>query len=299
MIARGHLLGERQNMQNSKTSSAYDICRNFGGFRFFAFSFAIVLFACAFISGTGCSRKKHGAVILAGSTAFQPFAEKVAERYMSKNPGKRINVLGGGSAVGIQSALVGSADIGMADLLDLPVEARELSAVVVAKDGIAIIVNPKNPLVALTGNQASDIFSGAIKNWKELGGNDSPVRVISREDGSGTRHSFDKLVLKKKILTEDALFQNSNGTVREAVANDPSAVGYISLSLLSNAVKPLAYNNVMPSTKNIRNGSYSLVRPIFFLTNGGLRPEAKAFVDYILEDESQKLLEDEGLVAIR
>ena len=105
--------------------------------------------------GSGCSRSTGRSVTLAGSTAFQPFAEKLAERYMATHAGARVNVQGGGSAVGIQSALSGAAEIGMADLLQLPDEAKALSATIVARDGIAIVVHPKNPVVALSAEQAN------------------------------------------------------------------------------------------------------------------------------------------------
>ncbi|MDO8643627.1 MAG: phosphate ABC transporter substrate-binding protein, partial [bacterium] len=177
----------------------------------------------------GCSRKSGPSVTLAGSTAFQPFAEKLAEKYMETHKGIRINVQGGGSAVGIQSALAGNAQIGMADLPELPAEAKELTSIVVARDGIAVVVNPVNPIFSLSSEQVKGVFTGKITNWKAIGGMDAALRVISREDGSGTRRSFDALALNNEKISPAALFQNSNGTIREAVANDPNAVGYLSI----------------------------------------------------------------------
>lgn len=238
-------------------------------------------------------------VTLAGSTAFQPFAEKLAEQYLAANPGLHINVQGGGSAVGVQSALVGSADIGMADLLELPKEAKDLTATIVARDGIAIVVNPKNPITTLTSDQARDIFSGKIANWKDVGGQDTTIRVISREDGSGTRRSFDKLVLGNDKLTSSALFQNSNGTIREAVASDPSSIGYLSTGLVDKKIKAILYNGVQPTNEMVKNGKYPLSRPVYFLTRGELKPQTKAFIDYVLSPASQKELEKEGLIAAK
>ena len=259
----------------------------------------LVICAALLASAPGCSRKHHNIITLAGSTAFQPFAEKLAERYQAEHKDIHINVQGGGSAVGIQSALAGNADIGMADLLELPDEAKALNSVTVARDGIAIIVNPQNQVSVLSSTQVHDIFAGRITNWKGVGGNNANVRVISREEGSGTRRSFDKLVLGADRLAPAALFQNSNGTVREAVASDPSAIGYLSISLVSDRVKPLSYDGVAPSNENVKKGQYPLSRPIFFLTKGQISPMVKGFIDYVLSDEAQGILEKEGLIAVK
>jgi phosphate transport system substrate-binding protein len=123
-----------------------------------------------------------------------PFAEKLAEHYMESHPGVNITVQGGGSAVGIQSALSGAAQVGMVDLVRLPEEARVLTATVVARDGIVVVVNPANKVQNLTMLQVRDIFNGKLRNWKQVGGADAPVTVVSREAGSGTRSSFEVIV---------------------------------------------------------------------------------------------------------
>ena len=252
------------------------------------------------IGATACSRPtQQQSITLAGSTAFQPFAEKLAEIYMTTHPDVRINVQGGGSAVGIQSAVSGSADIGMADLLTLPPEAQALKSTIVARDGIALIVHPTNSVTGITAQQAKDIFTGKITNWKDVGGNDTEIRVFSREEGSGTRRSFDKLVLGKEKLSASALFQNSNGTIREGVANDTNAIGYLSIGLVDQRVKSVAYDGVEPSNANVKKGNYPLARPIYFLTKPEISLQAKAFVDYVLSDDAQKILEKEGLISVK
>ncbi len=251
------------------------------------------------VSAFGCSRSSNQAITLAGSTAFQPFAEKLAEHYMQTQPSVRINVQGGGSAVGIQSALSGSADIGMADLLELPQEAKELRSTTVARDGIAIIVSPQNIVQNLSAEQAHDIFVGKIANWKDLGGMDAVIRVVSREDGSGTRRSFDKMVLKDAKLAASALFQNSNGTIREAVASEPKAIGYLSIGLVDSRVKAVSFNGVAPTNQNVKANKYPLARPVYFLTKGEIKPNVQAFIDYVLSDEAQNTLEKEGLIAVK
>jgi phosphate transport system substrate-binding protein len=247
-------------------------------------------------AAAGCKRATRRPVTLAGSTAFQPFAEKLAEKYLAAHPDAQIHVQGGGSAVGIQSALSGAAEIGMADMLKLPDEANALTPTVVARDGIAIVVHPTNPVTGLTAEQARDVFSGKIADWKAVGGPEGPIRVISREEGSGTRRSFDNLVLKSEKLSPGALFQNSNGTVREAVAHDEAAVGYVSIGLVNDKVKAIKYNNVDPNNDNVKAGTYPLARPIFLLTHGAPAPQVKAFIDYVMSPASQALLAQEGLI---
>lgn len=251
------------------------------------------------LPAVGCSRGAHTSVTLAGSTAFQPFAEKLAEHYMTTRPGVQVLVQGGGSAVGIQAALSGAADIGMADLIELPEEARTLTATTVARDGIAIVVHPSNPVKDLTRSQTHDVFTGRIANWQDLGGPDAEIRVISREEGSGTRHSFDTLVLGADSLAPGALFQNSNGTIREAVASDPNAVGYVSIGLISDGVRPEVYDGVQPTNENVKTGAYPLSRPILFLTRGKPAGPALDFIDYVLSPEAQATLEQEGLITAR
>lgn len=242
----------------------------------------------------GCGKGKT-AITLAGSTAFQPFAEKLAEQYMTKNTNVSITVQGGGSAMGIQSASSGASQIGMADLVILPPEAKSLTATVVAKDGIAVVINPKNTVADLTTDQVRDIFNGKISNWKEIGGVDAPITVVSREAGSGTRSSFEQIITNI-TLKKDALIQDSNGTIRETVANDANSIGYLSHGLVNDKIKPIKVDGQEPTAPSIIAGKYKLVRPIYLLVKGNLEGEIKNFIDYILSEEGQKTIETNGLL---
>lgn len=242
----------------------------------------------------GCGRNQKS-ITLAGSTAFQPFAEKLAEQYMTANAGASITVQGGGSAVGIQSALSGAAQIGMADLVNLPPEAKELSATVVARDGIAVVINPANKVSDLTMDQIRDIFNGKTKNWKEVGGADQDITVVSREAGSGTRTSFEEIVTGID-LTGTALIQDSNGTIRETVANDAGSIGYLSHGLLNDKIKALRINGQECTTECIMAQKYLLVRPIFLLTKAQPGAEIQSFIDYILSPEGQQTIKQNGLI---
>ena len=243
---------------------------------------------------SGCGKRAES-VTLAGSTAFAPFAEKLGGQFMARNPGIRISVQGGGSTVGIQSAQQGKAQIGMADMVKLPPEADGLTSVIVARDGVAVIVNPANPVKNLTLDQIRDVFNGKIANWKELGGIDGTITVVSREAGSGTRSSFEKIVGDVK-LTANALVQDSNGSIRETVAGDPKAVGYLSQGLVNDKIKALTVGGNPCSTEAVIAGHYPLVRPIFLLTKGAPQGGAKSFIDFVMSEAGQAQIRKDGLI---
>jgi phosphate transport system substrate-binding protein len=255
----------------------------------------LFLLLSAVMGFTASCGKNKQSITMAGSTAFQPFAEKLAEQYMAANNGASITVQGGGSAVGIQSALSGAAQIGMADLVNLPPEAKILSATVVARDGIAVVINPANKVKNLTTEQIREIFNGKIKNWKAVGGIDKPITVVSREAGSGTRTSFEQIITGID-LTGNALIQDSNGTIRETVANDAGAVGYLSHGLLNDKIKAVQMDGQDCTVDNIMAQKYKLVRPIFLLVKGQPQGEIKNLVDYILSPEGQQTIKQSGLI---
>ena len=258
------------------------------------FRMASAVLAASIIGLTGCGKSRE-TVTMAGSTAFQPFAEKLAEQYMALHPEVAITVQGGGSSQGIQSTLSGVAQIGMADLVKLPPETASLKSVIAARDGIAVVLNPANKVEALTIDQVRDIFCGKVKNWKELGGDDHAIAVISREAGSGTRSSFEQIVGNVK-LTGDALIQDSNGTIRETVANDAHAVGYLSHGLINDKIKAVPVDGYPCTEKDIMAGNYKLVRPVFLMTQANPSPACQAFLDYILSLEGQELIHKNGLI---
>ena len=242
----------------------------------------------------GCGKGKTS-ITMAGSTAFQPFAESIADQYMKTRPAVSITVQGGGSAVGVQSAISGAAQIGMADLVKLPEEAKILTATVVARDGIAVVLNPENKVLGLTTEQVRGIFNGKIRNWKEVGGANAAITVVSREAGSGTRSSFEQII-GEISLTKDALIQDSNGTIRETVANDANAVGYLSHGLINEKIKAIKIDDQECTTEAITAATYKLVRPIFLLTHGEPQGEVKSFIDYVLSAEGQQTIKSKGLI---
>jgi len=258
-----------------------------------------VLMACGGLLAAlpGCGRSRT-MVTVAGSTAFLPFAERLAEQFMAAHPDIAVTVQGGGSALGIQSALSGAAQIGMADMVQLPPEAAALQSVVAARDGVALVVHPANGVTNLATDQVRSIFNGAVRNWREVGGADRPITVVSREAGSGTRSSFEQ-ILGNVNLTADAIIQDSNGTVRETVAQDESAIGYLSHGLVNERVRQVAVDGATATAEAISAGRYRLVRPVFLLTKGEPGPGAREFIEHVLSIEGQKSIRDNGLIPAR
>lgn len=250
---------------------------------------------------TGDSNKLSGTLTVAGSTSVQPFSEVLAEEFQAKNPGVKVNVQGGGSSQGVEAAISGAAEIGSLsrDLKDEEKAKADLVVTPIAVDGVAVVVNPANKVSALTTEDIKNIYIGNIKNWKELGGTDAPITVVSREEGSGTRDAFSEIALNKEEIISNAIIQNSTGSVRTTVAGDKNAIGYISLASINKDVKALDLDGVKASEANVKNGSYKLQRPFIYITNGEPQGLSKAFIDFVLSDEGQKLMVEEGAFSVK
>jgi phosphate transport system substrate-binding protein len=234
---------------------------------------------------------------VAGSTSVQPFADRWAEIYMKKYPGRVVNVQGGGSSAGIQAARSGAADIGTSSR-ELKPEEKDLTRTVVARDGLAIIVHPNNPVSDMSLSQVRQIFTGQLKSWKEFRGQDKTMDVVTREEGSGTRGAFQELVMGKNRIFKGAIVEDSNGTVREIVAGDPDSIGYISLGLVNERIKALNLDGTKATDENILLNTYRLVRPFLFVTRGPAKGEAKDFIEFVLSAEGQDLIKKEGLIPV-
>ncbi len=243
-------------------------------------------------------RGSGNSLTLAGSTSVQPFADKWAEVFMARHPGFVVNVQGGGSSAGIQACKSGACNIGMSSR-ELKPDEKDLTEIVVARDGLAVVVHPTNPVRGLKIAEVRQIFSGDLLDWKPLGGPDRPITVVTREEGSGTRGAFQEMVMGKVRIFRGAITEDSNGTVREIVAHDPASIGFLSLGLVNDQVRALALDGAAANDANIRNKSYRLVRPFLFLSRGEPAGLARQFVDFVLSDEGQALISKEGLLAIR
>jgi phosphate transport system substrate-binding protein len=248
----------------------------------------------------GCgSRGSSGQppVCVAGSTSVQPFAEKLAEIFMQEHPAVRIEIQGGGSSAGVFAARQGASDLGACSR-ELTDKEKDLVEIPIAWDGIAVIVNAKNPLTNLSLVALRRIYAGQITNWRELGLPPHAIHLITREEGSGTRNAFEELVMGKVEITPSALVQDSNGSVREIVANDPHALGYISVGLVEGQVKAVAIDGVTPTRETIKAQKYKLVRRFLLVSRLPPKGQVKDFVDFILSAKGQSILEQEGLVGM-
>jgi phosphate transport system substrate-binding protein len=227
----------------------------------------------------------------------QPYAEVLAEDYFKIHPDASVNVQGGGSAAGIQAAAEGAAQIGMSSRALKPSETA-VTGILIAKDGIAVIVHPDNPTSKIDVETLRRVFTGQLKSWKQLGWVDKPITIISREDGSGTRTAFDDAVMGGLDVYPLCIVQDSNGAVRVTVAQDRYSIGYVSLGLVDKSVKALALNGVEPNFETASSGKYPLVRPFLFLVKGAPEGLAKEYIDFVLSDVGQKILTEEGLIPV-
>jgi phosphate transport system substrate-binding protein len=238
-----------------------------------------------------------GQIQLAGSTTVQPLAEVLGEAFMAKNPDLVIEVQGGGSSVGVTSAGEGTVDIANAsrNVKDSEFEQfPDLQVFTIAYDGIAVVTHPDVELPSLSIEQVQSIFAGEITNFSEVGGPDAPITVVSREEGSGTRAAFEELVMEhgdaEKVITENALLQQSNGQVRTTVASTPNTIACLSFGFLDDSTRGTPIDGVEPSVANVKNGSYPIFRPLNMLTNGAPNELAQAFLDFILGPEGQEIV---------
>jgi len=244
----------------------------------------------------GCGLKERQGVIVAGSTSVQPYAEVLEEAYALLYPENIVDVQGGGSSAGITAAENGTADIGMSSR-HLKDAEQGLWTIEIAKDGLAIIVHPRNPVHNLTLEQIRGIYSAQITNWKQLGGDDAKIHIITREAGSGTRSAFTDFVMGKDArITQKAIVQDSNGAVRLLVSSDKYAIGFISLGLVDSTVKAIELDGVAATRENVMNGSYTLLRPFLFVCKEAPTGKVKDFIDFVMSEEGQRILNKEGLI---
>jgi len=218
-----------------------------------------------------------GQIQIAGSSTVQPLAEVLAEAFMDQHPGLTIEIQGGGSSMGVTSAGERTVDIGNAsrNVKQSEFEAfPSLEVFIIAYDGIAIVTQPDLSLPSLSIDQVKAIFAGEITNYAEVGGPDAEIIVVSREEGSGTRAAFEELVMEfgdtEAEISEDALLQQSNGQIRTTVSTTPNAIGYVSFGFLDESVRTVTIGSAEPTVANVKNGSYTVFRPLNMLTNDKL-----------------------------
>ena len=241
-----------------------------------------------------------GAVALNGSTSMEKVVGALGEQFMSDNSGVSVTYDATGSGAGIEAASNGSADIGLSSrALKDEEKADRLVGTTVALDGIAVIVNPANGVEDLTVEQIAKIFTGEITDWSELGGAAGTISCIGREAGSGTRDGFESITSTKDACKMDQEL-TSTGAVIEAVAGNPNAIGYASLSALKDTVKAVTVGGVECTEDTVLDGSYAIQRPFVFVTKDGvaLSAQAQAFFDFATSSAANDLIRAAGAVPV-
>lgn len=219
----------------------------------------------------------------------------MAEHFSALYPYARVSVQGGGSTAGIQATINQTCQIGMSSR-NLKPEEQSIHTYLIALDGIAVVVHRSNPLRGLTLEQLRKIFSGEIKSWQELGGPNRRIFPVTREEGSGTRGAFEELVMHGQAISDACLVQDSNGAVREIVANTPEAIGYISAGLIDDRLKALTLDDIDLTFDNIISCRYRLVRPFLLLTVQAPTGLTKQFLDFTMSLDGQEILRQCGLI---
>ena len=269
----------------------------------------------ALISVSMATAENADKLVLDGSTTVGPIAKAFAEYYMTKNEGVNVTVNESGSGNGAKSLINGVCDIANMSRF---MKGKEFQAAVgkdvtpvahvVAMDGLPILVHPSNPVKGLTVTQVRNIYNGKITNWKELGGADMKIVVISRDTNSGTYETFHKLVMIHKVngnkvkdkIKNGSEYAGSNGGIRSRVQTTPSAIGYAGLGFIDKTVKALDINGVYPTPGTVTSGRYPVSRPLFMFTNGypKLGSHTHAFVTLHLSEVGQEIIEDIGFVPV-
>lgn len=257
---------------------------------------ALMLMACL----AACGGKEEKSVSTDGSTSMSKVINALGEAFMENNSGVNFTYNATGSGTGIAAVKEGTCDIGLSSrYLKDSEKAEGLRETVLAIDGIAIIIHPENPVADLTVEQIAAVFTGEITNWSNVGGNDAEIVLIGREESSGTRDGFESIT-----GTEDACKYRqeltSNGAVLTAVAENPNAIGYVSLSSVKDSVKAICVNGVVPSEATIKDGSYAVQRPFVLVTKEGveLSETAQAFFDFVTSSAANEIISAAGVVPV-
>lgn len=235
-----------------------------------------------------------------GSTSMEKVIGYLSEGFMEENSGAKVTYNPTGSGAGIQAVSEGRCDIGLSSRDLKPEEAQSLNSTIVAIDGIAMIVNPENPVSDLTIEQIGKIYKGEISNWSEVGGNDAPIVLIGREAASGTRDGFEAITnTEDKCRYSQEL--TSTGDVVQTVSSNPNAIGYASLASVKETVKLLSVESVTPTNETIQSGTYKIQRDFILVTpkDKQLSQTAQAFMDYATSKTAEAMITNAGAVPVK
>jgi len=251
-------------------------------------------------------------VKIKGSDTVLPLSQKEAEKYMKANASANISVVGGGSGVGIAALLDGTTDIAqssrsikMSEKLKLQEAGTAYKEVTIAFDALAVVVNPGNKVSQLTREQLEGIYTGKIKNWKDVGGDDMNIVVYSRESSSGTFEFFKEHVMNNKSYAASCLMMPATGAIIQSVSQTKGAIGYVGLAYVEKDVKTIkvSYDKgktfIAPNMENAKNKTYPVVRPLFYYYPTKFEAKVKPFITYILSAEGQKTVQEIGYIPVK
>jgi phosphate transport system substrate-binding protein len=263
----------------------------------------VILVVLCLLVGAGAALAEN--IVIKGSTTVLPIAQATLEAYMKANRGANLSLSGGGSGEGIKALIDQSTDIANSsrEIKKTETELAKSKGVtpvetVVAIDAIVPVVHPRNPVKNLSTDQLSQIYQGKITNWKEVGGDDLEIVVISRDSSSGTFEAWGELVLKGAKVSPRAQLQASNGAIVQAVSKNKYALGYIGLGYLDKTVKGLTVNGVKASEKTALSKEYPVSRFLYMYTNGEPKGETAKFIKFVLSSAGQALVKKEGFVPL-
>ena len=279
------------------------------------FIFAVLLTGCGPSANTASKKNiksKTEQLNIKGSDTELSFTQKEIEEYLKKNPDASISLTGGGSSVGITALIEGNTDIAMTsrDLTtgeenEFGEKGRGVKKMIVAYDGLAIIVNPANKVDNITMKQLEDIYTGKIDHWNDLQGANQKMSVLSRESSSGTYSYFKEHILEGKSYSSTITQLTSNGQIVESVSQSPDAIGYVSVGYVNSKVKVLGVSFdggktfVEGKIENVKNNSYKIKRPLYYIFEENNSAKADPFVNYVLSDSGQKIVETAGFIKVK
>ncbi|MDR1045048.1 MAG: phosphate ABC transporter substrate-binding protein [Candidatus Adiutrix sp.] len=265
-----------------------------------AFLFAFLFCSTAALAaGLEDFKGQSGVINIAGGTAHIPVMMEAAKRIMQFNDKIDITVTGGGSGAGVRQVGEGLVNIGNTGraLKDSEIKQYGLISYPFAIDGVAVAVHSSNKVSDLNPEQAQKLFSGQISNWKELGGDDVPVTLYTREDGSGTREVFVDVLLNQEAIDPKAVIVNSNGSMKISISKDKGAAGYVGIGHVDDSIKALKIEGVEPSQENAANGAYKVTRLLYMNTKGQPDKLTATFIEYITGSaEGRSLIEAAGYI---